>query len=339
MGTAHRDDPSEQGLSDLSDERVLVFGGTGFLGRHVCAALRSVGAQVVTVSRSAPVRGTPGDSVPMDLVSSSEADLVRLVSDHAPRVVINAAGRAHGGEPSELLSVNAESVERLARALPLAPHPPRLVHLGSIHEYGTGEAGTSFLEDGPTRPVGAYAAAKLRATLAVLEATRTSGLDGTVLRIGNVVGPGAPRQSLLGTVAHSLAEATYRAESSGERPRLWLTPLRAQRDFVDVRDVAEAVLAAVAPLPSVTGRIVNVSGGRAVPVRSAVERMIALSGAPLDIVEQASETVRSDPQWQRMDIGVARELLSWRPRRGLERSLSDLLEEAHRSREQRTAAG
>ncbi|MEC3892620.1 NAD-dependent epimerase/dehydratase family protein [Nocardiopsis alba] len=339
MGTAPRYDPSEQSFSDLSGERVLVFGGTGFLGRHVCAALRSAGARVVTVSRNAPAGGTPDDSVPMDLASATEAELVRLVHDHAPRVVINAAGRAHGGEPSELLAVNAEAVERLAHALPAAPEPPRLVHLGSIHEYGTGEVGTGFLEDGPTRPVGAYAAAKLRATLAVIEAVRTRGLDGTVLRIGNVVGPGAPRQSLLGTVAHSLVEAAERARTSGERPRLRLTPLRAQRDFVDVRDVAEAVLAAAtAPLASVRGRVVNVGCGRAIPVRQAVERMIALSGAPLDIVERASETGRSDPRWQRMDIGAAGELLSWRPRRDLERSLSDLLEEARRSRARRTAA-
>ncbi|WP_285729460.1 NAD(P)-dependent oxidoreductase [Nocardiopsis sp. ATB16-24] len=333
MGIASRNDSPECGRPRIAGERVLVLGGTGFLGRHLCTTFRSADARVLLVSRSASGTGRHDtDSIRLDLVAASERDLLALLASTSPSVVVNAAGSVHEASPEKTRAANAEFVERLVRSLSLVSERPRLVHLGSIHEYGAGEVGTSFTEDHPPAPAGVYADSKLRGTRAVLDGVRTTGLVGTALRVGNVVGPGAPRQSLLGAVAHCLAEAAYRPERCAARPRLRLAPLRSRRDFVDARDVAQAVLAAAtAPAPSVAGRVINVGSGRAVPVRWTVERMVSISGIPLELVEEPPATARFDPSWQQLDITVARRLLSWRPRLGLEESLSDLLDDARRS--------
>ena len=79
-----------------------------------------------------------------------------------------------------------------------------------------------------------------------------------VLRVFNPVGPGAPEESLPGRVAAELR----RALASGAEVRLG--SLDAVRDFVDARDVADAVIAAAAgPAPPHAGSEHRQRAGRA----------------------------------------------------------------------------
>jgi nucleoside-diphosphate-sugar epimerase len=179
-------------------------------------------------------------------------------------------------------------------------------------------------EETTPAPGSAYGRSKLRGTDAVLRATATTTLDGVVLRVANAIGPGAPRDSLPGRVAHQLAEFSHSPEHRGPAP-IRLAPLQAIRDFVDVRDVADAVFAA-ADAPDVTGRIVNIAGGAAVPVRDLVHRLIELSGVRAEVIEERpGAEQRTGPQWQRLDVRRACALLGWQPQRGLDESLTALL--------------
>jgi nucleoside-diphosphate-sugar epimerase len=114
--------------------------------------------------------------------------------------------------------------------------------------------------------------------------------------------------------------------------QLRLAPLRAWRDYVDVLDVARAVLAAATAPAAATpaepcGRVFNIARGEAVPVRRLVDQLIDLSRLPVQIVEEpgGGSTLREDMDWQLMDVSRARRLLRWRPERGLDESLRDLL--------------
>jgi nucleoside-diphosphate-sugar epimerase len=111
-----------------------------------------------------------------------------------------------------------------------------------------------------------------------------------------------------------------------------LTPLRAHRDLVDVRDVADAVVAAAgAPADAVAeaGAVINIARGETVPVRELVDLMIACSGRRVRIQEgEPAQASRSDALWQRLDISRARQLLGWAPRRTLTDSVRDLLTSA-----------
>ena len=111
------------------------------------------------------------------------------------------------------------------------------MHLGSAAEYGPGEPGTAVAESAPPRPASAYGATKLAGTRLV-ELGRAAGLDAVVLRVFNPVGPGAPDGILPGR----LVSEFRRALADGSEVQLG--PLDAVRDFVDARDVADAVIAA-----------------------------------------------------------------------------------------------
>ncbi|MGW6548535.1 NAD-dependent epimerase/dehydratase family protein, partial [Streptomyces massasporeus] len=245
--------------------------------------------------------------------------LAKALASAAPDTVVNCAG-ATGGDAVTLAEVNARGPAVLCAALREAAPAARLVHLGSAAEYGPGTPDTPVTESAATRPVGPYGATKLAGTVAVT----SCGLDAVVLRVGNPVGPGAPPTGLPGRIAALLREA-----GPGPAAVLRLGDLSAHRDFVDVRDVARAVvLAATAsgPVPPV----LNVGGGRAVPVRDLVTSLAGLAGFRGRIEEGAASPAGSarsaQVSWQCSDISAAEEALGWRPAHSLDDALAALWE-------------
>lgn len=275
---------------------VVVFGGTGFLGRHVCTALHEAGADLTVASRRpAPL----GRWVPLDLTSASD-DQLGDVLDGAD-VVVNASGTVWQQDPEAMRELNVAFVRRLTTAL----HGRRLVHLGSAYEYRP--AGEALTEDHPTGSDTAYGRTKLQGSRIALDA------GAIVLRVAVATGPGVPPASLPGVVVRHLLD---RAE------RLTLAPLRGHRDFVDVRDIADAVVAATRS--GLTGAV-NIGSGTATPVREVVDTLMRLADVPLDVVEDGTAPVRAEMPWLRLDVTRARDLLGWQPRRSLTDSLRDLL--------------
>jgi nucleoside-diphosphate-sugar epimerase len=164
-----------------------------------------------------------------------------------------------------------------------------------------------------------YGVTKLAGTRLV-ELAAAAGLDAVVLRVFNPVGPGAPQTSLPGRLAAELR----RALAHGTEVRLG--SLDAVRDFVDARDVADAVLAAVAA-PALPHQVLNIGSGRGVPVRAMVKELVTASGCTGAVQEDALGLARSaDIPWQQADISRAWQDLGWKPRRDLTTSLVDLWE-------------
>ncbi|GBP99405.1 NarL family transcriptional regulator [Streptomyces spongiicola] len=288
--------------------RILVLGHTGYLGRHVAAQLGALqGVRLFGGGRS------PDADLHVDLATADAGRLAENLSDLSPDAVVNCAGSL-GADPVTDAEVNARGPAVLCAALLRAAPTARLVHLGSAAEYGSCEPGVPVAEDAPTRPAASYGATKLAGTVAVA----SSGLDAVVLRVGNPVGPGAAPKSLPGGTALRLRRAGRDRDAV-----VRFGDLSAHRDFVDVRDLARAVAAATTagPLP----RILNIGGGRAVPIRELVRGLVAVAGFRGRIEEAGAGSSRSaGVAWQCSDISAARNALGWEPRFTLADSLAAL---------------
>uniref|UniRef100_A0AAU2VAP4 NAD(P)-dependent oxidoreductase n=1 Tax=Streptomyces sp. NBC_00003 TaxID=2903608 RepID=A0AAU2VAP4_9ACTN len=297
---------------------VVVLGATGFVGRHICEVFGAAGWTVTGIARDVRNPSTPYEIIPLDVVGAAPDRIAELLAEHGAGAVVNAAGAVWQATEDDMTRANAALVEHLVAATARLDKRPRLIQLGSVHEYGPVPR-TGITEDTPTAPVTPYGRSKLAGARALLDATASGEVEGLVLRVSNVSGPGTHRASLLGMVAHHLA-------TSAPEP-LRLAPLLAHRDFVDVRDVADAALAAARS--EATGQVLNIGGGQATSVRSLVARLTELAGEAAEIVEAPSAGGRPpEAEWQRMDIGRAKRLLGWSPRRGLDDSLRDLLAHA-----------
>jgi NDP-hexose 4-ketoreductase len=294
--------------------RLLIIGAGGFLGQHAWQRARAAGAEVVTAGRSA-LPGSPRHQQ-IDLAGEDPARVAAMLAGLAPDAVVNCAGATAGG-PDVLAAANINGTYTLVMAMLLAGLPARLVHLGSAAEYGPTEPGVPIIEQTPARPGGVYGATKLAGTRLV-ELAAAAGLDAVVLRVFNPVGPGAPRSSLPGRLAAEL----HRARAHGIEVRVG--SLDTVRDFIDVRDVADAVFAAVTA-PALPHPVLNVGSGRWTPVRMMVKELVAASGITGTVCEDAPGPARSaDIPWQQADITCASDDLAWRPSRGLTLSLADL---------------
>ncbi|MFF8315400.1 NAD-dependent epimerase/dehydratase family protein [Streptomyces lydicus] len=322
-GRAQREAPG-------TDRRVLVLGGSGFLGRHLTAAFHHTGWQVTVVSRSGDAgqpAGRPEPAAPrrlaLDVAGADPGTLTDVLTRTAPHVVVNAAGAVWAASEEEMARGNVLLVDRLLTVLPRLPRPPRLLQLGTAHEYGPPLGDAPVTEAAALRPVSGYGRTKARASEAVLGAARDGALEATVLRVSNAVGAGLPPASLLGGVAAALAAAP----GDGAPAVLRLGPLTARRDFVDATDVAEAVVAAAAAPAAVP--VVNIGRGTSVAAGDLVRRLLAVSGRPAELVErQQPAAVPVAPGGaayaQRLDITLARRALGWRPGRELDDSLRGL---------------
>jgi len=105
--------------------RVLIVGGTGFIGRHLAGALAIAGHAVTAVGR--------GD---LDLVRDSDAALVARLTNHD--VVINCAGLIRSRGTNTMMAVHAGGIGRLAYAC-RAAGVRRLIHLSALGAAADGD--------------------------------------------------------------------------------------------------------------------------------------------------------------------------------------------------------
>jgi NADH dehydrogenase len=234
--------------------QVFMTGGSGFLGRHVVAALLAGGHRVCVLTRdptaaraAARVHGLPAggvDFLQADL--ASPRSLQGAFADPAPDVVVHAAALLDA-PPDDLEHVNVGGTRALLEALATSARPPRLVLVSSF-----------ATEDFPPTP---YSESKLRAEALV----RESGLPFVIVRPTLIYGRGD-------------GQNTARLVAALRSGTMWLPGGgRTRIQPVHVEDVAAACVAAATAGPAI-GRTYRLGGPEPVSVRAFREAVRDASG-------------------------------------------------------------
>jgi dihydroflavonol-4-reductase len=161
---------------------IAVTGATGFIGRHVTAALAARGDHVRAIVRpDSPRAAPPGAAVVRAALTGPALDAAVSGCD----TVVHLAGLVAASRDSEYVAVNVDAARAVAQATRAAG--ARLVHISSLAAAGPAPASRPRDEDDPPRPITMYGITKLAGERAVMD---TPGLRWTVLRPGVVYGEG-----------------------------------------------------------------------------------------------------------------------------------------------------
>lgn len=292
--------------------RVLVTGAHGFVGPVLCRQLEERGAEVVTPPRGFDVR--------------DPSAVAELLSQQRPDQIVHLAAITHVPtsfrEPVKTWEVNVIGTVNLLQAV--REHCPQslVLFVSSSEVYGeTFKVGEPLDESRACRPMNPYAASKLAAELAVQQFVRSGG-RALVARPFNHIGPGQSADFVAPSFALQIAEI----EAGGKQPQLSVGNLDAHRDFLDVRDVAQAYCALLEMPDPVSGQVINISSGKARRVRDILDQLLALSDRVIDVVTDPERLRPSDIPFAVGDSSYLRAATGWSPCFDLKDTLSALLD-------------
>jgi len=311
--------------------RVLVTGGTGFVGRHLVCELKSTKTTIAVLSRSAPVNEQGVDFYRADV---READRVHAVMRMVePQSVYHLAGisavAAADSNPKQTYEVNVMGSYNMFEAAMNQPGAVRVLNVSTSQVYV--QSSGRLHEEIPTRTDGHYAFTKAIAE-SVASQYRDCAAGGIITaRPFNHSGPGQSPEFVLSSIAMQFAEM----ETGYRPPKLTLGNIRVRRDFTDVRDVVQAYIALVRR--GRCGEVYNVCSGKAVSIEDVVAMFRQITGIQATVEVDPARVRRNDASQTCGDPTKIQGETGWAPRIPLEVTLSDLLDHWRQSVRSRTA--
>jgi nucleoside-diphosphate-sugar epimerase len=327
--------------------RLLVTGGTGFIGSHLAEEGRRRGAEVVVLG----LTDRPEERANAELLarqgveivagSITDAGLCERAMRGATHVFHLAVAMREGGKRDEFFeTVNLEGTRRLLEAAGAA-RVERFVYCGTIGIYGHRAPGITT-EESPLRPGNIYERTKVAAERLVRELAPASGVPFTIVRPADVYGP---RDQRLLKLFRGISAARFPLFGDGS----------GRRHMVYVDDVVSAFFAACERAEAV-GEGMIVAGPRPCTLRELIEQVRQATGSPrfgrrlplapmlaaAAVVEDVCKVVHLDPPIYRrrmdfftsdsaFDTTRARRVLGWAPRVELEEGVRRTYEDYRQS--------
>ena len=275
---------------------VLVTGGAGYVGSHVCKALHNAGFLPVTLDNLATGHRWAVKWGPLEIGDVRDSGFVESVlrRTRATAVLHFAALSLVGAsakQPFDYYDVNVNGALSLSHAMRQCG-VRRLVFSSTCAVYGMPER-MPIEETAPTQPVNVYGRTKLAAENLFSDLARAGELDVVMLRYFNA--SGADRDGEIGEAhdpeSHLIPLAIQAALDQGTPLSVFGTDYATPdgtclRDYIHVEDLADAHLKALKLLESKPGaHVFNLGTGIGVSVRQVLAAVGKAAGKAVPVVE------------------------------------------------------
>jgi GDP-L-fucose synthase len=299
----------------LSESRIFVTGGHGFLGKHLCARLRAAGCRELFV---------PSETE-LDLLSPPAVE--KALKDFRPELIIHLAARV-GGIGANLKHPAEYFHDNLMMGVPLMHRAWQLgvkkfVALGTVCAYPKFTP-VPFREDDlwngyPEETNAPYGLAKKMLLVQAQAYRQQYGFNAVFLLPVNLYGPGDNFDLESSHVIPALIRKFVEARESGRPEVICWGDGSPSREFLYVKDAAEAIVLAAerydGPLP------VNLGSGREIRIKDLSETIAREAGYTGKIVW---DTSKPNGQPRRcLDTSRAEKLFGFRAATSFEEGLRE----------------
>jgi len=321
----------------MTTQTWLLTGGAGYIGSHVADEFLASGKDVVIYdslyqgleSRIEYLRKKYNKEIPLIVADIRDTDtFTKTLEQYKPYGIVHTAALKAVGEsismPDEYFEVNFHATTKMLEII--APHSiHHFIFSSTAAVYGAPDHSNPIKEDDEKNPISPYGASKLAAEGEVNKFLTRTGSHGTSLRFFNVVGTAAPE--LLDNSVENLVPIVINKLKAGHPPVIYGTDYPTPdgtciRDYVDVRDIARAHLAAAdstATLPLA----MNVGTGRGGSVREVIKLVCAAAGKP-EVVAEEKDRRAGDPAFLCADVSLIKNAIGFSSKYSLEASAESL---------------
>lgn len=308
--------------------RVLITGGAGFLGSHLCDRLLEGGHTVVAMDNL--ITGTTRNIE--HLAGRDDFEFIKHDVTHYIYVAGELDAVLHFASPASPIDYLTYPIQTLKvgalgthKALGLAKDKGARFLLASTSEvYGDPlehpQTESYWGNVDPIGPRGVYDEAKRFAEAMAMAYHRAHGVDTRIIRIFNTYGPRMRLED--GRVVPNFVAQALRGE-----PLTVYGDGKQTRAFCYVSDLIEGIYRLLMAETSEDVALpVNMGNPNELSILEFAEVVTSLTGGQSEITLHPEKRIQGDPQTRRPDISKARALLDWEPEVSLEEGLSRTIE-------------
>jgi len=302
--------------------KILVTGGAGFIGScFVRLAVQNASFEIVNVDKLtyagnlenlAAVAAHPRYRfIKADLCDLD--GLGRIFAEVKPEAVVHFAAESHVDRsifaPQPVFETNLRGTFNLLEAM-RAQRVDRFIHVSTDEVYGSLEAPLEADEKFPLEPSSPYSAAKAGSDLLALGYFKTYKLPVMVTRASNNYGPYQfPEKLIPLMISNALEDKPLPVYGDGMQVRDWLY----------VEDHCRALLAILEK--GRDGEIYNIGGNRSLPNKTVVDRILAITGKPVSLIQYVTDRPGHDRRYALSSEKLTKET-GWTPQMDFEPGLT-----------------
>lgn len=292
-------------------KKILILGGTGFIGYHLAKEALSRGFQVSSLSKNAPIKKRYLKKVKYIIADISNKNFVNKKIKEDFQYVVNLAGYVDHSDKIKTYKSHYLGCKNISNFF-LKKKIKKFIQVGSSMEYGLAKSPQK--ENFKCKPISVYGKSKFLTTKYLLNLYNKQEFPVTVVRLYQVYGPCQDLNRFIPIIINSCQNNINFPCSHG----------RQFRDFLYIDDLIKAFFL-ILKKPKTEGEIFNIGFGSPLKVRSIIDSILGYykSGNPqfCKIKLRKEEQMKIYP-----DISKAKKFLKWKPKINFTKGLAKTIQ-------------
>jgi len=293
-----------------SQKKILIVGGTGFIGYHLAKKSLKKGWQVTSISSNPPKKIRYLSKVEYIRCDITNKKLLKKSIRKHFDYVVNLGGYVDHSNKKKTFESHYIGCKNLAEIF-LKKAPIAFVQMGSSAEYGNVKSPQK--ENAKCNPKSVYGQAKLLSSIYLIDLFKKQKFPSTILRLYNTYGPRQDLNRFIPIVISGCIKNKKFPCSKGNQ----------LRDFLHIDDVVDAILKSLTN-KNAKGQIINIGSGKPRIIKNIIEyiQKILKGGYPLfgKVKLRKDEILKVYP-----DINKAKNKINWKPKISFEKGLKSTI--------------